>query len=154
GSLLRYLETVRVACIIEGGSADEREGQRTMHYGDRADNLVLVFRCTHLLDGHEVSHLTDTAIRQEAREQEVALWQVELLAGDTIHGGGRDAEKATFSHIEQRPKDTGRVEAWEAAPVDGAVLAHQGHGVRVADDRIVLYRQVGGHSLASAARLC
>ena len=71
GSLLRYINIVGIARIVEAWSADEREGQRTMDDGNRTDDVMPVLRRANLLNGHEVGNLTNTVCCQEACKADV-----------------------------------------------------------------------------------
>src|SRR6266568_8281281 len=88
-------------------------------------------------DRHEVGDLGDALREEEPREQDDGVRKVELhLAGV---GGLRSEQEAPAPlRIEQRPEDRRRIEAREAQEVDRPVLPHEGDGVHVADDAVVL----------------
>jgi hypothetical protein len=62
-----------------------------------------------VLHRHEVGHLSHAVGVEEPRQQDVGVWQVELLTG----GGGekrRHLETSTALRVEQRREDGRRVE--------------------------------------------
>src|SRR4029077_5413540 len=71
---------------------------------------------------------------------------VELLALPAL-AGRRDAEVATLVGVEDRGEDAGRVEVREAQPVDRAVHTDERGRVHVADNTVLLDRQVAGFLL-------
>jgi hypothetical protein len=85
---------------------------------------------------HEVDDLADEVLAQEPGHEHVRVRQVHLLhagGADTAHG-----EPAAALVVEDGGEDRRRVEPRKAEPVDVAVRGHQGGGVQIADDAVVL----------------
>ena len=49
--------------------------------------------------------------------------------------------------VEEGAEDAWRIEIWQAAPIDGAVLADEGNGAQVANDAVVVDGQVAHRSV-------
>ena len=73
--------------------------------------MVLVFGTIFLLDRHKIGNFGKAVNGEEARDQNVSLWQVELFMSHTGSFQWRDTEEAAFADIKESAKDTGRVEA-------------------------------------------
>src|SRR5215207_5219184 len=86
--------------------------------------------------------------RKEPCGQDVGVWAVELLPADLVSHGS-DLEASTLFVVEDGRKNARGVEARQAEPVDRPVRSHEGRGVQVPDDPVVLYRLVG-HSASSS----
>ena len=86
---------------------------------------------------------------QEARDEDVGVRPVVLLAAETFAGRG-DAKPAALLVVEDRGEDAGRVEARKAQPVDRAVHADQRRRPQVADQPVVFDRLIR-HSRATPA---
>src|SRR5215213_349295 len=76
----------------------------------------------------------------------VGVRAVELLPADLVSHGS-DLEASTLLVVEDGRKYARRVEARQAQPVDRPVRSHEGRGVQVPDDPVVLYRLVGHSAL-------
>src|SRR5262249_44431720 len=90
--------------------------------------------------GHEVLHLADALRREEARDQDVGIGNVELLGRAVLDRG--DPVEATVAAVEDRAEDAGRIEAERAVPVDRPVVADQSDRAQVADHAVVGNRKV------------
>src|SRR5437867_5055979 len=89
---------------------------------------------------------------QEARDEDVRVWQVHLPCADIVEAR-RDAKQAAPLVVEERGEDARRIDPRRAAPVDRAVGAHEGHRPQVADDAVLFYWQVG-HGAYESALTC
>ena len=89
-------------------------------------------------DRHVVRDLPDPVGREEARDEHVGVRPVELF-GVTRLRIGRDLEPPALLIVEDGREDARGVVARQAQPVYGTVHPHQGRGVQVADDPVVLY---------------
>ena len=67
---------------------------------------------------------------------------------------GLEREAAAGLGVEDRAEQAGRVEALGAEPVDRALVADERDGVQVADDPVVLDRQVAARRSAPARAGC
>ena len=94
-----------------------------------------------LAERHEVDDLADPALGEEARHEDGGPGQVELLGRERLVDGP-DREAPALSAVEDRAEQAGSVEALGAEPVDRALVADERDGVQVADDAVVLDRQV------------
>ena len=101
-------------------------------------------------DRHEVDHLTDAGLGHEPGDEDRGVREVQLLAGDGLHGGP-DPEVPPSLVVEQRPEDARRVEPWCAEPVDGAVGGDERRGLEVADEAVVGDERVVSHDHEDAS---
>jgi hypothetical protein len=118
------------------------ERDRPAHRPHHADDLPPVGVGRASGDGQEIAHHADPVLRQKPRDQNGGLRPVELL-GRYLLSPQRNLEVAARFGVKDARKDARCIEARQAAPVDGAVFAHEGHGVHVADEAVVLDRAVG-----------
>src|SRR4051794_10354658 len=84
---------------------------------------------------------TDPAFREEAGHEHGGPRQVQLLGRERLVGRP-DREAPALLRVEDRAEQTGSVEALGTEPVDRALVADERHRVEVADDPVVLDRQV------------
>ena len=92
---------------------------------------------------HKVDDLAHAVRRQETRYQHIGLRPIHLLVGNLLLAAGRgNLEMAALGIVQDGGENTGRVKVRAAEPVDGAVDAHQSHGVHIADDAVILDGQV------------
>src|SRR5262249_12947363 len=153
-SLVHDTDGMYIARIIERWPADHLEAHRPMHHMHHAINMMTQTRLFRVrLDGHEVGHLTDTIRRHKSSDEDVRLRKIHLLS---LHGrrvGRSNAEEATLLHVEQRAKDTGRIEVRNSAPIYRTVPADERNGLQVADDAIVLDGQIALWGMEQALML-
>jgi hypothetical protein len=132
------------AGIIEGGKALHAEPHRSADGARDAHDLpghLLRLSARFAADRHEIGHLAHTLFGEETRHQNVGIGQVHLLDG----GGfviGSNPPVAALAVVQNRGEEARRIERRQAAPVDGAIPAHQRHRPHIADDAIVFDRQV------------
>ena len=102
---------------------------------DALDDAVDVLRqdvdAAHRGERHEVRERDGAGGRDKGGLQDVGLRQVALRR--LVGAKGGDLEAAAALVVEDGGEDAGRIDAGHAAPVDGAVEAHEGGGVHVAD---------------------
>ena len=127
--------------VVEAGVALEREThaaadalQDTGHPQVGA-SFVVLRRPRWGMGGHEIRKRRQPCARPEGGLQHVGGRQV--ASGDGPHLLGSYAEVAACLGVQNAVENAGAVEAWKAAPVDGAVQAHQGGGMAVADQAVV-----------------
>src|ERR1051326_8127532 len=111
---------VRIPPIIEARLDLDSELHCAADRQDATDKSMSMSCRARALNRHEVLHLADSGLGQEARDQHVGVWQVQLLGLPAVDGG-RDAVVATTSPVQDGAEDTGRVEARAAVPVNGAI---------------------------------
>ena len=92
------------------------------------------------LQGHEVLEKHDTVRTGEVRHEDVGVGVVEL-PGDAFSDAVYPKPSA-FGVVQDGVEYARGVEVGQATPVDGAVGAHECHGVQVSDDPVVVYRFV------------
>ena len=90
---------------------------------------------------HEVDDLADAALGEEARDEHGRARQVELLGREGL-AHRLEREAAAVLGVEDRAEQAGGIEALGAEPVDRALVADERDAVQVADDPVVLDRQV------------
>jgi hypothetical protein len=71
-------DLVLLAAVVEARADLEAEAHRAAHDDHAADEPVTVHRPL-ALDRHEVLHLADARLGQEARDEDVRVREVELL---------------------------------------------------------------------------
>jgi hypothetical protein len=86
-------------------------------------------------DGHEIGHLREAFIAHEPRHQDIGIGQVHLL--DTAFTDGLQAKTAALVFVQQGTEQARRIETREAAPINRAIVSHQGYGSHVADHAVV-----------------
>ena len=140
------------AAVVEPGPALEHERHLAAHRDHPAQELAAVLRVA--VDRHEVLHLAHAVGRQEARDEDVRVGEVELLRG-VLGVRRRDPVEAALVGVEDRREDARGVEPLGAVPVDRPVGADQGNGVEIADDAVLgdgKVAAVGGHGGDDTAR--
>lgn len=93
--------------------------------------------------GHQVGDADRALVGLPLRVQDQGVGAVGA-AGAAVRALGCDAPVAVVLVAEQSGEAGGRVEAWQAQPVDRAVHADQGRGLFVADEGVVLDTWVHG----------
>ena len=96
-------------------------------------------------DGHEVDHLGHALLGEEARDQDARVREVEL-AGLPALRRRREPVPPAARLVEDRAEYARAVEAIGAVPVDRALGADEGDRAQVADDPVLLDRQVVLHA--------
>ena len=129
--------------VIEAGLALELEGHLAAHADHAAHQPTAVGGVA--VDGHEVLHLAHPVRRQEAGDEDVGIGEVELPGGVAVVCR-RDPVVAALLGVEDGREHARRVEPLRAVPVDRAVGADQGDRVQVADDAVLLDREVVRHA--------
>ena len=129
-------QPVRRARVVERGLAVDAERQRAAHDLDAAHDPAVG-----LAEHHEVDDLADPALGEEARHEDGGPRQVQLLGRERLVRRP-DREAPALLRVEDRPEQAGSVEALGAEPVDRALVADERNRVEVADDPVVLDRQV------------
>src|SRR5262249_42211068 len=140
---LANVDFVAGAAVVETGVEDDVEGRLAPDALGPADEGVAVLGLVGAY-WHEVGDLGDAVLVERAGDQHVRVWEVHLLDG----AGGLawpDPEATAVLDVEQAAEHRRRPEVGVRHEVDGPVRAHQRHGVEVADDSVVLDRQVPGH---------
>ena len=140
------------AAVVEPGPALEHERHLAAHRDHPAQELAAVLRVA--VDRHEVLHLAHAVGRQEARDEDVRVREVELLRG-VLGVRRRDPVEAALFGVEDRREDARGVESLGAVPVDRPVGADQGNGVEIADDAVLgdgKVAAVSGHGGDDTAR--
>ena len=133
---------MRLAGIVEGRHALEAKLHAAANDRDSADEPVAVLLgCVARLDGHEVDNLTDGVRRKEAGDQYVCVGVIELL-GFEVFFYRADTEVAAFARVEDRGKDSRRIEMRETHPVYRAIDANKCRGVHVTDKTVVFNGQI------------
>ncbi len=97
-----------------------------------ADDALPMRLATRGVDRHEVLDFADAVRREEARDQDVGVGKVELLARPGSRRR-RDPAKPASALVKQRPDHTRGVKSRAAVPVDRAVGADQRGAVQVAE---------------------
>jgi hypothetical protein len=92
-----------------------------------------------LLNRHVICQLGYTFFGKEARQQNIRIRQVELAYAH-VRELGRNLKAATFAVIEQRRKDSWRIEIRVAEKIDRAVHACQRNRPHVTDNAVILDR--------------
>ena len=89
-----------ISRIVKGRATAQLEGELAAHDAHGTyDTVVLgVFLCR--LDRHEIGDLTDTLKREEARDQDIGLWQIVLIEPQIGRGLWCNAEEAAFFSIQ------------------------------------------------------
>lgn len=86
-------------------------------------------RCYGSLDWHEIYNLRDAVLSEEARDQDIGIWPIELLASRPLRRW-RNFEKSATLGIEQRCKNGWRIEMREAQKVNVAVDSNERGSLR------------------------
>ena len=134
------------AGVIEGGGALHPEGHGAAHHLDAADDLVAALAGIRDAYRHVVRDLPDPIGCKEPRDEHVSVGPVELLARGPFRLGG-DPEPSAPGIVEDGREDARGVMARQAQPVYGTVHPHQGRGVQIADDPVVLDGPVARRAL-------
>ena len=135
-----HLHLVRVARVVEARLHLDVELHRPAHHHDAADEPVAVHVRLHL-DRHEVLHLPHAAGREEARDEDVRVREVELLRRPLVARRAQGVVAAAVL-VEDRAEHARRVERRAAVPVDRAVRADERDRVQVADQSVLGDREV------------
>ena len=122
------------------------------HAGHLADQPLPVVGVVGPQHGHEVVHLDDAVLGEEAGDQDGGVGEVELLGGA---GAGRDRSqppgaRRARGRAARRTRWASRTAG--AEPVDGAVGADQRAGAQVADQPVVGDRQAVARPESAALR--
>jgi len=122
---------------VESRAAGDREDDCSADGPQPADEqrAGMRQRAAGVARDHEVDHLADRAGAQEPGHEHVGTGLVQLPGPDCL---GPDCEAAAAAGVQQGRERRWRVEPRQAAPVDRPVGGHQGHGVQVADDGVIL----------------
>src|SRR5689334_16819163 len=122
-------------CVVEGGATLQAKRHLAADNLHSADQLV--GRGARARYRHVVFELPHAVGMEKASNKNRGIRPVELLVAEIVAGRG-DPEAAPFLVVENRGKNTGRIEAGHAEPVDRAVHSHQRSGAHVADEAIIL----------------
>jgi hypothetical protein len=123
----------------------------TSHAPDQPNDPVTV--CRELAsDRHEIDDLSDTRLGHEAGDQDRGIREVDLLAGEDVHGRGHSEVPAAVV-VQQRAEDAGRIEPRRAEPVDGSVDGDQCRRLEISDQAMVRDEWVAVHGLRSFLRM-
>ena len=79
-----HLDLVLGAAVVEARLHLDLEAHVAAHDDDAADQAMAVQRHLGVVDRHEVLHLPDAVLGQEARDQDVRVGEVELLGGPRL----------------------------------------------------------------------
>src|SRR5438874_2624608 len=134
-------DVVCVAAIIEARLDLDSKAHLAADHQHTPDQAMPVRRAACALDRHEVLDLADAFFGEKACDEHVRVWQVQLL-GLPATEHGCDAVVPAARAVENSSKNTRRIEAGAAVPIDGAVGADQRYSVQVADDAVLGNRQV------------
>ena len=136
-----HLDLVLGAPVVEARLHLDAEVHRPAHDHDAAHEPVAVLRDVRVVDRHEVLHLADPALGEEARDEDVRVGEVELLRVPVVGVGAQRVEAALLL-VEDRPEHARGVERGAAVPVDRPVGADERDRVEVADQPVLGDRQV------------
>ena len=100
GSLLRKLHGMGIACIVKGRTTDELKGELALNDAYSADKAVVLRIHFCRLDRHEIGDFTDALIGEEARDQDIGVWQIVLVLPHLGRIPGCNAEEATFASVQ------------------------------------------------------
>src|SRR6266852_3588326 len=89
-----------------------------------------------LLDRHEVRDLRHPLRGEKARQENIGIWQIELLLTGIRKLWGNLKPPALLG-VQESGKDGGRIEVGKCQKVDRAIHPHQGHGIEVPNDSVV-----------------
>ena len=143
-----HLDLVVGAPVVEPRLHLDLPRDVAAHDHDAPDQPVSVEAGVDRLDRHEVLHLADSALGEEARDQDVGVGEVQLPRRPR-HAGRADRVEAAVAGVEDRAEHARRVERRAAVPVDRARGADERDRVQVAyeavlGDRQVLQREIAG----------
>jgi len=127
--------------VVERGVAGQLEGGPAAHREALPDQQVTRPAGGPRLGHHEVDDLADGFLPLEPGQQDVGVGQVQLL-GPGVAGAAGEGEIAALAGVEQRAEERGGVEPRRAVPVDRAVSADERDRPQVADDAVLLDREV------------
>src|SRR4029453_6034483 len=133
------MKLVLVAGVIERGKALQAEAHPSLFGADPSNNLMIVRRSVAQatrLDGHEINKLCNPVGGKKTGDQHVGIRQVKLFTA--LRGHCTDPEISALFIIENGGEDARRIEVRQTAPIDGAVDTYQRHGVKVADNAVIL----------------
>jgi len=120
------------ASVVKTRSDIDDETHLPAHGEYPPDQAVAVHRLADTRHRHEVLYFADPFGRQESRNEDVGVREIELLRTPAA-ALGRDAEQAPSVGVEDRREDTRRIEPRAAVPVDSPVRTDQRDGVQVTD---------------------
>ena len=143
------VDFVRVAGIIESGTAGGPKRHGPSHHLHAPNHLMLALPGSLLLNGHVVDDFRHAGLAEEARDQNVGVRPVKLFQRHSL-GRWSNLESAAFFVIEDCGKDAGLIEVGKAKPIDRSVHPHQRDGVHVADDPVIFNWLVAHEILFSA----
>ena len=153
-----HLDLVLGAPVVEPRLHLDQEPHLAAHDDDAADQPVAVHVGRDRLDRHEVLHLAHAVGREEARDEDVGVREVELLGAPVVALRAQRVEAALLG-VEDGAEHARRVERGAAVPVDRAGRADERDRVEVADQSVLGDRQVrvlqvagGGHQLLVNSR--
>jgi hypothetical protein len=138
-----------VAPVVEARLDLDAEGQLASHAEHTPDQPVPEHAAGRVVDRHEVLHLADAALGEEAGDQDIGVREVELLGRPAVCRRG-DPVVAAATPVEDRAEHARRVEVGAAVPVDRPVRADQRGRVQVADDPVLGDRQIARERAAGA----
>ncbi len=136
--LLADGDVMVAAGVVEGWAALHLETHRPAHHPHVAHQARAGARPGE--DRHKVDDLGHPLGGEEAREQDVGVGQVELLAA--LVRDGPEPEASALLVVQDGAEDRRRVERRQAEPVDRPVHPDERRRVEVADDTVVGYGKV------------
>jgi hypothetical protein len=133
------MNLMRVASVIESWKAFQAKSHPSCYRADAPNDLMIVWR--HIdqaasLDGHEIDKLSNPVGGKKTGDQHVGIRQVKLFTA--LRGHRTDFEISSLFIIQDGREDAWRIEVRQTAPIDAAVHTYQRHGVKVADNTVIL----------------
>jgi hypothetical protein len=114
---------VGLPSIVESGGHLDVERDPSAH-ASQQPNQAMLFAGRRAGPRHEIEQFTDPLLRQKPRDEDRRVGKVELLRGERfVERPGTEVTAAGM--VRQRREDAGRVEAWTAEPIEGAVRCDQ-----------------------------
>ncbi len=140
GPLRRQLDGVPLAPVVEPGLDVEPDADAPAEDADVADQPVVPGVRADLPDGHVVHDLRGPLAPGVPGDEHVRLGEVHLAG--VVAAVHLDLAPPAALAVEDGPEHARAVEVRDAQPVDGAVLADERGRPHVADEAVVLDREV------------